>query len=368
MQLTHAVLHRLHLPLVSPFRTSNGTETARDVLLVQIVGPDIEGWGECVAEAAPTYTAEFVDGAQAVISRFLLPRLDAAAADSSSIARRFAAIKGNPMAKAGIEAAVLDAECRRDGVSLAARLGGVRDRIASGVAVGIHDSVGALLDSVDAYVAQGYLRVKLKIERGNDIDQVAAVRDRYPNLALQVDGNGAYSLADAEHLARLDAFDLQLIEQPFADDDIRSHATLARQINTPICLDESITSVRSAQAALSIGACSVVNIKPGRVGGFLTAVAIHDICVASNVAVWCGGMLETGVGRAANLALASLPGFTLPGDTSASDRYFHRDVTDAFVLDDGHLRVPTGPGIGVEPLADRLAEFTVSTETIDLRA
>jgi len=271
------------------------------------------------------------------------------------------------MAKAAIEAAVLDAECRLTGQRLVDRLGGQRDRAPAGVAVGIQDSIPQLLDVVASYVAEGYLRIKLKIEPGHDIEPVRAVRERFgPDLMLQVDANQTYTVGDWPVLAALDPFGLALIEQPLAEDDLRGHAELARLIRTPICLDESIVSVRSAAAAIAMGACSVVNIKPGRVGGYLEAVRIHDLCVAAGVPVWCGGMLETGIGRAGNVALAALPGFTLPGDLSASARYFHRDVTDAFVLEDGHLRVPAGPGIGVSPLADALGEFTVSTETISL--
>ncbi len=366
MQLTHVVLHRVELPLASPFRTSYGMQTRRKALLVQVIGPDTMGWGECVAEAEPLYSPEYVDGAQDVIRRFLLPRLRPGCVVASELASLFAPVKGHQMAKGGIEAAVLDAECRMAGESLSSRLGAVHDRVPAGVAVGMQCSTPALLDTVAGYVAQGYRRVKLKIEPGSDVATVEAVRHAFPDLALQVDANGAYTVADAAHLSLLDACDLQLIEQPLPEHDLRGHAALARLIRTPICLDESITSPRSAAEAIRLGACSVINIKPGRVGGYLEAVKIHDLCVTAGVPVWCGGMLETGVGRAANLALAALPGFTLPGDLSASARYFHHDITEPFVLEDGYLRVPTGPGIGLEPHPDRLGEFTVSTETIVL--
>ena len=366
MQLTHAILHRVEMPLVSPFRTSYGVETHRKVLLVQVIGPDTTGWGECVAEAEPLYSPEYVDGAHEVIRRFLLPRLQPSRVVASELAGLFSSVKGHPMAKGGIEAAVLDAECRLAGQPLSRRLGAVHDRVPSGVAVGMQTSLPALVDTVAGYVAQGYRRVKLKIEPGHDVAPVAAVRDAFPDLALQVDANGAYTVGDATHLAQLDAFDLLLIEQPLPDDDLRGHAQLATLIGTPICLDESITSPRAAREAIAMGACAIINIKPGRVGGYLEAVAIHDLCVAARVPVWCGGMLETGVGRAANLALAALPGFTMPGDLSASVRYFHHDITEPFVLEDGHIYVPTGAGIGVDPHPDRLREFTVSTETIAL--
>jgi O-succinylbenzoate synthase len=225
-----------------------------------------------------------------------------------------------------------------------------------------------LLDSIEGYLDEGYRRIKLKIEPGWDIEPVRAVRERFgDDLLLQVDANTAYALSDATHLAQLDAFDLLLIEQPLEEDDLLGHAKLARLIRTPVCLDESITSARGAEAAIELGACSIVNIKAGRVGGYLEARRIHDVCAAHGVPVWCGGMLETGIGRAANVALAALPNFTLPGDTSASSRYFATDITEPFVLDDGRLRVPTGPGIGVEPLADVLESFTVSTELITAR-
>lgn len=366
MKLTHVVFHRLHLPLVSPFRTSFGTETSRNALLVQVIGPDAIGWGECVADAEPLYSAEFSEGAQEVIARFLLPRLTPNNVQAEDLATQFAPVRGNFMAKGGIEAAVLDAQCRVAGQPLSQRLGAVVDRVPAGVSVGIQSSIGQLLETVDGYLAQGYQRIKLKIEPGSDVALVRAVREAHPDIQLQVDANQAYTLADADTLAQLDPFELLLIEQPLAEEDVRGHATLAKLIRTPICLDESIVSVRSTREAIELGAVHVVNIKPGRVGGYLEAVRIHDVCVEAGIAVWCGGMLETGVGRAANVALAALPGFTLPGDTSASDRYFHRDVTEAFVLHDGYLNVPTGPGIGVEPLPDALAEFTVATTTVQL--
>ena len=233
-----------------------------------------------------------------------------------------------------------------------------------GVAVGIADSVPELLDEVAGYVDAGYRRVKLKIQPGWDIEPVAAFRERFGAVPLQVDANGSYRLADAPLLRALDPFDLLLIEQPLAEDDLAAHAELARLIETPICLDESITSARVARDAIELGACSVVCIKPGRVGGYFEAVRVHDVCREHGVAAWCGGMLETGLGRAANLALAALPGFTLPGDLSASDRYFARDLTAPFVLDDGRLAVPTAPGIGVEPDPDALRDFTASVEVI----
>jgi len=248
---------------------------------------------------------------------------------------------------------------------LSAYLGSVRVEVDSGVSVGIMGSVPELLDTVGAYLDAGYLRIKLKIEPGWDIEPVAAVRQRFgDDLLLQVDANTAYTLADARHLARLDPFDLLLIEQPLPEEDILGHAELARRIRTPICLDESIVSARSAADAISLRACQIVNIKPGRVGGYLEARRIHDVCLAHGVPVWCGGMLETGLGRAANVALAALPGFTLPGDVSASDRFYRTDITEPFVLRDGGLDVPTGPGLGVAPIPELLAEMTTGQEDV----
>ncbi len=368
MKLTHVELHRLKLPLVLPFRTSFGTDTSRDVMLVHVVGPETHGWGECVADSEPLYSSEYVDGAQEIIRRFLLPRLPDRVV-ASTLAHAMEPVRGHWMAKGGLEAAVLDAECRLHNQSLADRLGAVKDRVPAGVSVGIQNSIPELLDIVEGYLADGYLRIKLKIEPGWDVAPVRAVRERFGDeILMQVDANQAYTLADAALLARLDEFDLLLNEQPLPEDDIIGHAQLARLVKTPICLDESIVSARVAAQAITQGACRVINIKPGRVGGYLEAVRIHDLCVANGIAVWCGGMLETGIGRAANVALAALPGFTLPGDTSASARYYHRDVTEPFLLDDGHVAVPTGPGIGRDPLAAALAEFTVSVETIDLAA
>jgi O-succinylbenzoate synthase len=241
----------------------------------------------------------------------------------------------------------------------------VHETVPAGVSVGIMDSLDELLDAVGGYLAEGYLRIKLKIEPGWDLVPVRAVRERFgDDILLQVDANTAYTLADARHLARLDPFDLLLMEQPMAEDDILGHAALARLIKTPICLDESIESARDAAAAISLGACSIINVKPARVGGYLEARRIHDVAAAHGVPVWCGGMLETGIGRAANVALAALPNFVLPGDTSASNRYYEQDLTAPFVLEDGHLRVPTGPGIGVEVLPDVLAHVTTATAEI----
>ncbi|WP_285709679.1 o-succinylbenzoate synthase [Microtetraspora sp. NBRC 16547] len=364
MKITGIELRRIAMPLVAPFRTSFGTETARDVLLVRVVTPEAEGWGECVAMSAPLYSSEYADGAAEAMRRFLIPALPAHA-DAQATGRALAPFKGHRMAKAALETAVLDAQLRARGESLASFLGATGDRVPCGVSVGIMNSIPELLDAVEGYLSEGYIRIKLKIEPGWDLEPVRAVRERFgPELLLQVDANAAYTLADAPRLAKLDAFDLLLIEQPLANDDMVQHAALARRISTPICLDESIESAEHAAAAITLGACSIINVKPGRIGGYLEARRIHDLARAHGVALWCGGMLETGIGRAANVALAALPGFTLPGDTSASRRYFATDITPPFELRDGHLDVPTGPGIGVDPVQDILDEVTTSTEWI----
>ncbi|MEU6058948.1 o-succinylbenzoate synthase [Streptomyces sp. NPDC047097] len=361
-------LRRIAMPLVAPFRTSFGVETRRDVLLVRVVTSDgTEGWGECAAMSEPRYCSEYVDGAQDVLRRFLVPALPKDGVDAAAVGRLLHPFTGHHMAKSALETAVLDARLRSSGESFGSCLGAARDRVPCGVSVGIMDSIPELLDAVEGYVAEGYVRIKLKIEPGWDVAPVRAVRERFgDDLLLQVDANAAYTLVDAQQLAKLDDFGLLLIEQPLANDDMVQHARLARLLRTPICLDESIESAAAAAAALSLGACSIINVKPARVGGYLEARRIHDLARAHGVPVWCGGMLETGVGRAANLALAALPGFTLPGDTSGSSRYFATDITEPFVLADGHLDVPTGPGLGVQPLPDVLKEVTTSTEWIAL--
>jgi O-succinylbenzoate synthase len=367
MKLTGVELRRIRMPLVAPFRTSFGTEHDRDVLLLRVVTADAEGWGECVAMSDPLYSSEYVDAAADVLRRFLVPAVAARPAlDAASVASVLSPFKGHRMAKAALEMAVLDAELRTQNRSMARELGAIRDRVPCGVSVGIMDSIDEVVDAVDGYLEAGYVRIKLKIQPGWDVEPVRAVRERFGDILLQVDANTAYTRADARHLARLDPFDLLLIEQPLDEEDVLGHAELARAISTPVCLDESITSAQAAAAAISLGACKIVNVKAGRVGGYLEARRIHDVCAAHGVPVWCGGMLETGLGRAANVALAGLPGFTLPGDTSASDRYYRTDITAPFVLDDGYLPVPTGPGLGVEPVTEVLDAVTTATEWLSL--
>ena len=364
MKIEAVELRRINIPMISPFRVSFGVEHQRDILLVHIVGTETEGWGECVAMSRPLYSAEYTDGAEDVMRRHLLPRLfEAGDVTADHVAEILRPLHGHPMAKAALEMAILDAELRAAGVSLADHLGAVRTEVDCGVSVGIHEDPAELVEVVDGYLAEGYRRIKLKIEPGHDVEAVRAVRERFPAILLQVDANTAYTLGDAPQLAKLDEFDLLLIEQPLAEDDIRGHAELARLLRTPICLDESITSSRSAEDAIALGACRIVNIKAGRVGGYLQARRIHDVCEAHGVPVWCGGMLETGLGRAANVALAALPNFTLPGDTSASGRYYAQDITEPFVLRDGRLDVPQGPGLGVAPIPEIVDGLTTSLTT-----
>ncbi len=368
MKIEHLEVRHVRMPLVAPFRTSFGTSYDRETFLLRVVTDEAEGWAECGAEPDPLYSEEWLGGCEAVLREQLVPRVLSLGTGLSSglVGHVLEPVKGNPMAKHVLETAILDAELSALGVSFGRHLGAVHDTVPAGVSVGIMDSLPELVDAVAAYVAQGYLRIKLKIEPGWDLEPVRLVRERFGDVLLQVDANTAYTLADARHLAQLDHFDLLLIEQPLREDDLRGHAELARQVRTPICLDESIRSARDAATAIALKACSIINVKPARVGGYLEARRIHDVALANGVAVWCGGMLETGIGRAPNVALAALPGFVLPGDTSASSRYYAQDLTPPFELDGGHLAVPSGPGIGVEVLTDVLDALTVSTSSIAL--
>ena len=367
MKIESFELRRLRMPLVNPFRTSFGVQTVRDVLLVFARTTDgATGYGECVALADPVYSEEYVDAAEQVIAKYLAPALltggDITASDVGPLTRKFV---GQRMAKAAVEMAVLDARLRTAGVSLAEYLGGVREKVEVGVSVGITPTVGQLVDVVRGHLDEGYHRIKLKIQPGFDLEPVAAVREAFgSDLMLQVDANTAYSADALGLLTQLDAFDLLLVEQPFDHDDIELHAELARRMRTPICLDESLTSAKTTGSAIRAGACEIANIKAGRVGGYLEARRVHDVARALDVPVWCGGMLETGVGRAANLALASLPGFTLPGDISGSARYYREDITEPFVAEDGRMAVPTGPGLGVEIDEERVESLTASRQVV----
>lgn len=368
MKIAQLELRTIKLPLVRPFRTSFGTQTAREVLMLKITTSDgIIGWSECVALSEPVYSPEYVAGALDLMKRFLIPTLlKAEELRAELVAPLLAGFLGSPMAKATLETALLDAQLRTEKRSLADYLGANKTKIPCGVSVGIAPSIPQLIEEVSGYIADGYKRIKLKIEPGWDIVPVGEVRKNWPDIPLQVDANQAYKRGDGELLAQLDQFELLLIEQPLDEHDILGHAQLAKRVQTPICLDESITSLRSAEDALALQATTVINIKPGRVGGYLEAVKIHDLCVNEGIPVWCGGMLETGIGRAANVALAALPGFTLPGDTSASSRFYHRDITEPFVMQDGYLQVPQGPGIGRAPDLDFLESITAYKENIEL--
>jgi O-succinylbenzoate synthase len=358
-------LRLVGLPLVRPFRTSFGEATEKTCVLARVETEDAWGWGECVADVVPDFSGEFNDGAWLLMRDFLVPALfragDVRAEDLDAV---FAFVRGNPMAKATLVDALLDAELRADDRSLAAYLGGVRDRVACGVSVGITPTTETLLDQVAGYVADGYRRIKLKIAPGIDVERVEAVRTAHRTVPLSVDANAAYSLGDVDVFRSLEESDLLMIEQPLHHEDLIEHAKLQRALRTALCLDESIRSSADARAAIELRSCRIVNIKQGRVGGVLAARAVHDVCAAANVPVWCGGMLETGVGRATNLALAALPNFSLPGDTSPSARYFHDDLTEPFEMAlDGTMAVPQTAGIGVDPRPDRLGECTRRRET-----
>jgi O-succinylbenzoate synthase len=368
VRLDEVELRRITLPLVAPFETSAGTQTGRDVLLVRARAGGVDGWGECVAGDAPVYTSEYTAAAHGVLRDHLLPRLFAAGAlRAEDVAPTLAPVVGHRMAKAAVELAVLDLQLRLEARSLASYLGAGRDRVPVGVAIGIAADVGALVASAERHLAEGYVRLKVKVKPGWDLEPLRALRRAVGDgVPIQVDANAAYRLSDLPALQALDELGLLLIEQPLPEDQLLDHAVVAAALTTPVCLDESITSAAVARDALATGACSVVNIKPGRVGGHLAGRAIHDLCLAAGAGAWHGGMLETGIGRAANLALAALPGFTLPGDISAADRYWRRDiVTEPATLDpDGTIAVPDGPGIGVEVDHAVLEAATTSVEVV----
>ena len=373
MHLAGLTLHVAEMPLVAPFTTSFGTQTVRRALLLEadfdIDGERVTGWGECVAGDDPLYSSEYVEGAIDVLHRWLVPTLISAGPFvAESVAEILRPIVGHPMAKAALEMAALEAQLRHRQISFADYLGATRRTVPSGVSVGIQPTIPGLVDTVADYLDQGYARIKLKIKPDFDLDQVRAVRNAFGrDVLLQVDANAAYTLADAPRLKRLDEFELLLIEQPLGEADLRQHAKLAASIATPICLDESIVSAAAAADAIMLGAASMINIKPGRVGGYLEARRIHDLARAHGVAVWCGGMLETGLGRAANAALAALPGFTLPGDISGSDRFYAEDITtEPITMINGTVDVPTGPAFGVEIDRDKLERFSTLTIPVAL--
>jgi O-succinylbenzoate synthase len=362
-------LRYVQLPLKHHFETSFRRSFERDTILVTVWADGVEGWGESPVEDGPWYSSETVETAWHVLRDYLVPMVLGQRLETAAQAYDLMALaRGHNMAKCGLEEALWDAEARQRGVSLAQLLGGTRSSIESGVSVGIQDTVEELLERVEGYLAQGYRRIKVKIGPGWDVEVVRMLRGRWPEVVLMVDANSAYTLADADHLTLLDDFGLMMIEQPLAYDDIYEHSLLQPRLRTPLCLDESIHTPAHARAALELGSCRIINIKPGRVGGLAQARRIHDLCRERGAPVWCGGLLETGVGRAHNVAIASLPGYTLPGDVSASDRYFERDVVNPpFRLgSDGTIDVPQGLGIGVEVDRAFLDNVTVRREVFAL--
>lgn len=362
MRIEAIELRRIKLPYRSPFETSGWREEANHSVIVTLHSEGAIGWGEAPVGAGPWYNEETQATAWVMMREILAPMLlGRDLSRPEEVDAIFARVRGNRMTRAGLEFAAWDLFGRARGESLSAMLGGTRQRVEVGVSVGVQPSIEALLEVVEGYVSAGYQRVKLKIKPGWDVEPTRAVRERWPDLRLQVDANSIYTLDQAPQLAKLDEFELLLIEQPLAHDDIIDHAKLQRQLRTPICLDESIVSPDHARWAIELRACGVINIKPSRVGGFTAARQIHDMAQAAGIPVWCGGMLETGIGRAANVGLASLPNFSLPGDISANDRYFHQDiVTNPFTLNpDSTLTVPTGPGSGAEVDLERLQAVTV---------
>jgi O-succinylbenzoate synthase len=367
MNIESITLHHISMPLVAPFETSFGRETDRQGLLITLQAEGLIGYGECVATRDPGYNYETAGTAWHILKDFVAPLLlGQDVIDAGDFQKRVEGIRGHHLAKAGVEMALWDLLGKRDGKSLKEMIGGARDKVEVGVSIGIQESASALVRTVDSYLEKGYRRVKIKIKPGREVDETSAVRKSYPELRLQVDANSAYTLETSDALKPLDDLDLLLIEQPLYEDDIWDHRKLQAELKTPICLDESIITPRHARYALEMKACRIINIKPSRVAGLSQGIMIHDYCLARNVPVWCGGMLETGVGRASNLAIASLPGFTLPGDISASDRYYQRDITnERFVLnDDSTIDVPNGPGLGITMDEDALKEFTLSKITL----
>ncbi|MBP7570751.1 MAG: o-succinylbenzoate synthase [Acidobacteria bacterium] len=365
MRIERIELRHVRLVLVAPFVTSMGVEVDEEHIIVRVDAEGVTGWGESVAEGTPFYSYETTQTAWHILRDFLVPGIlgrDLASVDQAIALN--AKVRGHMMAKAGLESALWDAFAKAAGLSLSKMLGGVRERIEVGVSIGIQPTPAELLKKIAGYLEEGYRRIKIKIAPGCDLEFVKAVRLEHPDIPFQVDANSAYELDDVGVFRAMDEERLLLIEQPLSHDDIYEHSKLQRELKTPICLDESIHSLADARAALELGSCRVINIKPGRVGGFTESKRIHDLCALRGVPVWHGGMLESGIGRAGNVALASLPNFTLPGDISASRRYYREDiVTPEFeVARDGTMAVPTGPGIGVEVVADRLDKVTLRRE------
>jgi O-succinylbenzoate synthase len=364
-------LREIRLSLLHPFETSFGRTTERHIILVRVEDANGgEGWGECVADENPFYSEEWTESAWAVMERFLAPLVIGREIESAeAVDGLFAHVRGNRMAKAAIETAMWDLDARRRGLPLWQLLGGTRDEVASGVSIGLQPTTAALLQKVEHELASGYQRIKIKIKPGHDLGLVKAVRAQFPDIRLMVDANSAYRLSDAPMIRELDRFNLMMIEQPLAHDDIAQHAQLQREIATPICLDESIRSSDDAVHAIDVGACRIINIKLGRVGGHVESRRIEQVCRERGIPVWCGGMLEAGIGRAHNIALSTLSGFVLPGDVSASARYWDEDIIDppVTVTSRGTIVRPPGPGIGFAVKRDRIEKLTVRRKVIEGR-
>jgi O-succinylbenzoate synthase len=368
MKIERIELHYIRLPLVHPFRTSFGEETEKGAVLTAVYSEGLIGWGECVAGSdGPLYSSETVETAWYVLTNFLVPKLVGQdISDPQTIPALFRAVRGHNMAKAALEMSVWDLLAKAQNKPLSAMWNGVRTRVEVGVSIGIQPTIEALLARVDKFVEAGYGRIKIKIEPGWEVEPARRIRERHPHVRLMADANSAFTLDDVDMLKQLDPLKLLMIEQPLGYDDIADHARLQPQLETPLCLDESIHGVADAQAMIDLQAGKIINMKVGRVGGFTHALKIHDMAQAAGIAMWCGGMLETGIGRAANVHLATLPNFTLPGDISATDRYFHEDIADPpFVLnmEDSTMTVPTGAGIGVEVRPQRIEKARVRHHT-----
>jgi o-succinylbenzoate synthase len=367
MKLGFLTLTHLRMPLVTAFETAFGRTTHRECILVSLASEGLIGYGECVADHDPGYSYETTGTAWHILKDFIAPLiLGQEIPDAESYQRRVEGIRGHQLAKAGVEMALWDLLGKRTGKSLREMLGGERSRVEVGVSVGLQSSREKLVEMVAEYVSQGYRRVKLKIKPGRDVAETLAVHKAFPNLLLQVDANSSYTLATSEALRPLDDLELLLIEQPLQEDDIWDHRKLQASFKTAICLDESIVSLRHARYAIEMDACRIINIKAARLGGLSQGVAVHQLCRSRGMPVWCGGMLETGVGRASNLALASLPGFTLPGDISESKRYYMRDIThERFILNaDSTIDVPSAPGLGVTLDPAGVKAFTMAETTL----
>ena len=368
MRIDGIILRELQMPLVRPFETSFGVTRNRRILLAEVRSEGLTGWGECTAGERPFFSGESTDTAWQVIVNDLGPMLAAEenVEHGGACPKIFKLVRGNNMAKAALENAIWDLEAQRDGISLSRLLGGVRNVIPCGVSLGIQASIPELLTVIERELAAGYQRIKLKCKPGWDVEVFARVRHKWPSIMLSCDANSAYRLHDAERLRSFDQFDMLMIEQPLWHDDFFYHSMLQRQLKTDICLDESISNRRDALAAIEMGSCRIINIKLGRVGGFSEAIAVHNAAMERGIPVWCGGMLESGVGRCHNIALASLENFTLPGDVSASARYFADDIIEpeVTVTSKGEIEIPNIPGRGYEVRTDLVERLTVRKETI----